>query len=195
VRATGERIGRQVKRLTRLLEDLTDASRIHFGKVRLDRRRVDLREVIGQAVESVDPHLRKAGHTLIVSRPDDPLWLDADPHRLTQVVENLLTNAIKYTPPRGRVWVTAEADGEAEAVVRVRDSGVGIPADRLESVFELFAQNDRRRGEEDAGLGIGLAVVGELVALHGGTVRAASDGDGHGSEFVVRLPVACQGCP
>ena len=182
------KIDRQTGRIVRLVEDMMDASRMSQGKTRLNRQRVDLRTVVGQGVEMTAPRFQAAGHELAVDMPGEPVWVDADPERMCQVVVNLMTNAAKYTPPGGRVSVAVEpVDGHA--TLRVRDSGVGIPAGRLGSVFELFSQDDRTLAHAQGGLGIGLALVRELTALHAGTVEVASDGENLGSEFKVRLPV------
>jgi signal transduction histidine kinase len=181
---------RQVRHMARLVDDLLDVSRISRGKIELRKARVELGAVITRAVEAVRPLLGSRNHRLEVTPPDGPVWLDGDATRLEQVVVNLLTNAAKYTPPGGEVRLSAGRE-DGEVVLRVTDNGSGIPADMLEKIFELFTQVDRTLSSESQwGMGIGLALVRRLVELHGGTVRAFSEGAGRGSEFVVRLPAA-----
>jgi two-component system CheB/CheR fusion protein len=183
-------IERQVRQMNRLIDDLLDISRINQGKIKLHKEALDLGAAVVRAVETTRPLLEERGHELSVTLPPGPLPLEADPVRLEQVVTNLLTNAAKYTEPGGRVWVTAAREG-AEGVLRVRDTGVGIPPEMLERIFDMFAQVDRSAARASQwGLSIGLALVRNLVALHGGSVRALSAGPGQGSEFVVRLPLA-----
>ncbi|HUJ25582.1 MAG TPA: ATP-binding protein [Myxococcales bacterium] len=184
-----EVIERQVAHLSRLVDDLLDVQRIAHGKIQLSRRVLDIAEVAAKAVEQATPLFEIRAHDLCLSVPRGQLFVEADPVRLSQVVGNLLTNAAKYTPPHGHVELSAVREG-GEVVLRVRDDGVGIPADFLPRVFDLFAQSQRSRDRADGGLGLGLAVVKSLVALHGGTVSARSDGQGKGSEFEVRLPLA-----
>jgi signal transduction histidine kinase/DNA-binding response OmpR family regulator len=180
-------IDRQLAHMVRLIDDLLDVSRITRGKIRLQVAPVNLADVIAQAVEASRPGVEKAGHQLELALPPAPVWVNGDSARLAQVVTNLLNNATKYTEPGGRIWLTlAQEDGIA--VVRVRDTGVGIPADMLASVFDLFTQVDRTLDRAQGGLGIGLTLVHRLVTKHGGTVSAHSDGLGAGSEFVIRLP-------
>jgi CheY-like chemotaxis protein/two-component sensor histidine kinase len=171
----------------RLIDDLLDASRIGSGKLELRRQRVALAEVMQQALETSRPHVERAGHALTVSLPAEPVHLNADPIRLAQVFSNLIHNACKYTEGHGQIWVTAERHG-AELVVRVKDTGIGMPPQHLPRVFEMFSQGDSGPERSQGGLGIGLAVVRGLVEMHGGSVAAHSAGSGQGSEFVVRLP-------
>lgn len=180
-------IDRQVAQLQRLVDDLLDVARIQRGKVALDRRRVSLGAVVDQAVEAARPLVEARQHVLTVVPPPAPVEVDADPGRLVQVFVNLLGNAAKFTDPGGRITVTLDAAG-GEALARVHDTGDGIPPDQLGHIFELFAQAPTP--SKSGGLGIGLALVRDLVALHGGTVQARSDGPGLGSEFTVRLPLA-----
>jgi PAS domain S-box-containing protein len=180
---------RQVGNLVRLVDDLLDVSRVTRGKIELRRERVELAAVVRSALETSRPLLDEAGHELTVSLPPEPVYLWADPLRLAQVFLNLLNNAAKYTEPGGRIRLGAELAGN-EVLVRVRDTGVGIPAEMLPRVFDLFVQGDRATRYSGGGLGIGLSLVRSLVQLHGGTVRAHSAGPGQGSEFVVRLPLA-----
>jgi signal transduction histidine kinase/DNA-binding response OmpR family regulator len=182
-----EVIDRQVKHLVRLVDDLLDVSRITRGKIRLQPQPLDLAEVVAHAVEAGRPAVEAAQHRLEVAVPSDPVWVNGDAARLTQVLTNLLNNAAKYTDPGGRITLTLAREG-GEAVLRVRDSGVGIPADMLSKVFDLFTQVDRSLDRSQGGLGIGLTLVHRLVQMHGGTVEAHSDGPGTGSEFVARLP-------
>ncbi|MFO0926252.1 MAG: ATP-binding protein [Gemmataceae bacterium] len=179
---------RQMRQVVRLIDDLLDASRISRGKLALRREPTDLAAVVAAAVETSRPLIEASGHRLDVALPPEPLRLAADATRLAQVFANVLNNAAKYTPAGGQIRLSAERDG-GTAVVRVRDSGIGIPADRLPQIFELFVQVDSSVGRAQGGLGIGLALVKGLVEMHGGTVAAHSDGPGTGSEFVVRLPL------
>jgi CheY-like chemotaxis protein len=181
-------IERQLRQMTRLVDDLLDVARIGRGKLTLHREPVSLGAVLTSAVESSRPLIEAAGHDLAVALPPEPILVEADPTRLAQVFLNLLNNAAKYTPPGGRLWLTAERQGR-EAVVRVRDTGVGIPAPMLPHIFEMFTQVDRSLERSQGGLGIGLTLVKRLVEMHGGSVEAKSEGPGQGSEFVVRLPV------
>lgn len=184
-----EVLDRQVSHLARLVDDLLDVASIGQGKVRLDRRDVDLCSVIETAIEASRPMLDAAGHLLEVHLPMVPLIVRADSTRLVQVFVNLINNAAKYTPPGGQVFVRAEADGVG-AVVTVSDNGIGIPADMQAKVFDLFTQVNREGSHRQAGLGIGLSVVKRLVDLHGGMVDVTSQGPGKGSCFTVRLPFA-----
>jgi PAS domain S-box-containing protein len=179
---------RQVQHLVRLVDDLLDVSRVMRGKIELRKERVELATVVARAVETAQPLIEVQGHELDISLPAESLLLHADPVRLAQVVGNLLTNAAKYTEPGGHIWLSAQRDGDA-AVLRVRDDGIGIAASMLPHVFELFVQVDHASTRSQGGLGIGLTLVKNLVDLHGGTVEARSRGLGHGSEFVVRLPL------
>jgi len=181
-------IDRQLTHLVRLVDDLLDVSRITQGKIRLQLEPIDLNAVILRAVEASRPLIDQAGHELEVATPPDVVLVNGDADRLTQVVTNLLNNAAKYTEDAGRIWLSAGVDG-AEAVVRIRDTGVGIPPQMLTQVFELFTQANRSIDRAQGGLGIGLTLVRRLVEMHGGTVQALSDGPGRGSEFVVRLPL------
>ncbi|WP_246523586.1 PAS domain S-box protein [Gemmata palustris] len=179
---------RQLSHMVRLVDDLLDASRISRNKMELRRTRVSLSEVMASAVETARPLLDDAGHELRVALPAEPISLDADLTRLAQVFSNLLTNSAKYTPRGGQIHVSAERNS-AEAVVSVRDTGIGIPADALSAVFDMFSQVDRSTERSRGGLGIGLALVKGLVEMHGGTVTAESAGPNKGSTFTVRLPI------
>jgi signal transduction histidine kinase/ActR/RegA family two-component response regulator len=181
-------IDRQVQQMTRLVDDLLDVSRISRGKVKLQKEPVDLAAVVGRAVEISRPLVDARRHELAVTLPPEPVRLEADAARLAQVVANLLNNAAKYTEAGGQIWLSVERD-DGEAVVRVRDTGVGIPAEMLVQVFDLFTQVTHSLDRSHGGLGIGLTLAKSLVEMHGGSVRAHSDGPGKGSEFVVRLPL------
>ncbi len=178
---------RQVAHMVRLVDDLLDVSRIMQGKVELRKEPAELAGVIASAVETAQPVIDAAGQQLLVSVPDEPLRLEADPVRLAQAIGNLLHNAAKFSQRAGRIWLTAGREG-GEAVVRVRDEGAGIHPDLLPSIFDLFVQGDRSLERSQGGLGIGLTLVRKLIEQHGGTVTAHSAGPGKGSEFVVRLP-------
>ncbi len=180
-------IDRQVDHLTRLIEDLMDVSRISYGKLELRKERVQLTDVVANAIEGGRPAIEAQGHELVVSLPDEPLQLDADPVRLAQVLLNLLTNAAKYTPPGGAITLSASREG-SDVVVRVSDNGVGLDREQLPHLFEMFFQTEQLQRTQ-GGLGIGLALVRHLVELHGGTVTAHSEGIDRGSEFRVRLPL------
>ena len=180
---------RQVTQLVRLVDDLLDISRVTGGKLALRRGRIDLRAVAAAAVETSRPAIEQAGHELSVALPGGPVFVDGDATRLAQVVSNLLNNSAKYTRRGGHVRLAVGRDGGA-AVVSVADDGIGIPPPMLGRVFEMFTQVDRTLEKTTGGLGIGLSLVKGLVEMHGGTVEARSGGDGTGSEFVVRLPVA-----
>lgn len=182
-------IERQAHQARKLVDDLLDVSRIRQGKINLQKEPLELAEVIAQAVEESRPLMEARKHQLTFTCPDEPIRLEADATRLTQVVANLLNNAAKYTNEGGHIWLTVERK-QAEAVLRVRDDGIGITSAMLPLVFDLFAQSDRAMRKSQGGLGIGLTLVRRLVEMHGGTIQAFSDGPGRGSEFVVRLPTA-----
>jgi protein-histidine pros-kinase len=183
-----EMMKRQLHHLVRLVDDLLDVSRIITGRVELRKERFDLGAVVSRAVETAEPLLDARGHKLIVSVPDQAITLQADLVRLAQVIANLLTNAAKYTPQPGRIWLTAKKESD-DVVISVKDEGMGIASDMLERVFDLFVQVDASPSRSQGGLGIGLTLVRRLIEMHGGTVTANSAGPGRGSEFVVRLPV------
>ncbi|MGC8639072.1 MAG: CHASE3 domain-containing protein [Isosphaeraceae bacterium] len=182
-------IERQIRQMVRLVDDLLDVSRISRGKIVLQKRRVDLATVLAGALETSRPLIDQARHHLTVSLPMGPIPLWADPTRLAQVFLNILNNAAKYTDPGGEISLLVERD-ENCVVARVRDSGVGIPADMIQSIFNMFIQVDHSLERGHGGLGIGLTLVKRLVEMHGGSVAASSEGPGRGSEFVVRLPVS-----
>jgi PAS domain S-box-containing protein len=184
-----ELMDRQVQHLVRLVDDLLEVSRITRGQIELRKERFDLSSAVHSAVETSRPLIEAAGHELVLSLPLEPLYVEADLIRLAQVLANLLNNAAKYTDQGGRITLTATRDGQ-DALVRVRDNGMGIPADKLSHIFEMFAQIGRSHQRSQGGLGIGLALVNSLVRMHGGSVQAHSEGPGHGSELVVRIPLA-----
>ena len=179
---------RQVLQMKRLVDDLLDVNRIARNQLELQRAQVNLGLVLEQALEASRPAREAAGHTLTIVPPPQPLFLEADSVRLTQVFGNLLTNACKYTDPGGHIDVTVEQQG-SDVVVRVADNGIGIAPSLLTKVFERFVQVDRSAERAQGGLGIGLALAKQLVELHGGTITAQSAGPGWGSEFIVRLPI------
>ena len=180
-------IERQVGQLVRIVDELLEVSRITTGRIQLHQERIALSVVVENAMATVRSLIDQRKHELTVSLPTQATWVHADAARLEQVVVNLLTNAAKYTDPGGHIWLTLQQEGE-EAVLRVRDSGVGIAPEVLPRIFDLFTQAERSLDRSQGGLGIGLALVQRLVEMHGGTV-AASSVLGKGSEFVVRLPV------
>lgn len=177
-------VDRQLKNMDRLVNDLLDITRIESGKVELDMEDVSLHELIGRAVESTQPLIQRKQQNLKVLLPPIKIILNADPGRLEQVFVNLINNACNYTPEGGNIWVKCIVV-EKEALILFEDDGIGIPHDKLSEIFEMFTQvHDSRNG-----LGIGLALVKNLVTLHGGSIQAESNGIGKGSEFTVRLPV------
>ncbi|MGE0594071.1 MAG: ATP-binding protein [Vicinamibacterales bacterium] len=187
VRSASDIMGRQLIRVVRLIDDLLDVSRVSRGVVRLQRQTVTLGALVSEAIETCRPSLDDARHALSVQVAEDVV-LDVDPTRMVQVLANLLNNAVKFTPPGGRIALEARED-DGRVAITVRDTGIGIPAEHLDRVFDMFAQVDRSHAQMGGGLGIGLTLVRRLVDLHGGTVHAHSAGTGHGSEFIVRLPV------
>lgn len=183
-----QQMGRHVRHLSRLVEDLLDIARIDQGKISLRKDRVRLQDVLDFAVEGTQ-HLVEAGkHRLTLDIPAEPVWLDADDTRLGQIVTNLLSNAAKYTPPGGTITLRARIAGGA-VVIDVIDTGVGIPEDMRAKIFDMFAQVEGANGSLQQGLGIGLALVRQLVELHGGTISLAESTPGQGSTFRVNLPV------
>jgi PAS domain S-box-containing protein len=187
LRACRDIVERQVEHLTRLVDDLFDLSRITSGKVALQRAPIDATWALTRAVETVRPFIDTRNQTLEIALPEQPVVVDADLTRLAQVVQNLLHNSAKYTPPGGRIVLSLQREGDV-AVIRVRDNGIGMASDLLPKVFDLFLQGERPTDASDGGLGIGLTLVRQLVELHGGSVEASSEGPGRGAEFVVRLP-------
>ena len=184
-------MGRQLEHISRLVDDLLDISRITHGTLELRAEAVDLRDAIANAVEAIRPFIDEKHLTLDVTVPTEPIIVRADPVRLEQVFANLLHNAAKYTDPGGHIAVEPRSEGKPPvAVVTVRDTGMGIRRELLERIFDKFSQGDPATGRLKQGLGLGLALVKSLVEMHGGTVSAASEGPGRGSEFTVRLSVA-----
>jgi PAS domain S-box-containing protein len=182
-------IQRQLKHLSRLIDDLLDVSRITLGKIELRHELLDVRSLIVQAVEAVKQVILDRGHNLEILMPQEslPVWGDAT--RLEQAIVNLLTNAAKYTETGGRIRLLAETAG-SDVFIKIRDSGVGIQPEKIPEMFELFAQGDRSLARSEGGLGIGLTLVKQLIEMHGGCITAHSEGPGTGSEFVIRLPLA-----
>lgn len=183
------RMDRMVNHLSHLVDDLLDVSRVSQGKIALKKERIALGEILRSAIEASQHNLDSGNHRFIAEIPDEAIWLDADHTRLAQVVANLLNNAAKYTPPGGTVTLSAYAleDG---IEIKVSDTGVGIPPDMQSRIFEIFAQVEDHLAKAQGGLGIGLALVKQLVTLHGGTIDVESGGEGMGSTFSVRLPIA-----
>ena len=181
-------IGRQIRHLSRLVDDLLDVSRFSRGRIELRKERVELRRAVEGAVETARPIVEQRRHRLTVSLPEEPLWLEADLTRIEQVLANLLHNAAKFTEPGGSIGLTAEREG-SEAVLRVRDDGAGISPEILPRIFDLFVQEERSLARSRGGLGIGLTLVRALVERHDGSIEAASEGPGRGSTFTVRLPL------
>jgi signal transduction histidine kinase len=183
-----EMMERQVNQMVRLVDDLMEVSRITRGLIELRKEETDLTTVIRSAVDTSKPLIEAKQHQLAISLPPDPIPLYGDSIRLGQVVANLLNNSAKYTDRGGQIWLTAKRDGST-AVISVRDNGIGLSADMLPVVFEMFMQVDRSTNRSEGGLGIGLTLVKNLVEQHGGSIAAHSDGSGKGSEFTVRLPI------
>ena len=184
-----EVIGRQLRQLVRLVDDLLDVSRITRGKIELKIESIDATQVVAAAIETSRPFVDALEHSLTVLLPPEPLLVKGDFARVAQILANLINNAAKYTNEGGRIAVTAAREG-ANVVFRVRDTGIGIPADLLSSIFEPFTQIDRTLARSQGGLGIGLTLVRRLVEMQGGRVFASSDGPDQGSEFTVSLPAA-----
>jgi CheY-like chemotaxis protein/PAS domain-containing protein len=182
---------RQMKQMVRLIDDLLDVSRISRGTIELRKERVELQSVIHQTIESVRPMCEASQQTLAVDLPSQPVWIEVDPVRMAQIVGNLLSNASRYSDQGSEMSLRAECAGK-ELVICVKDQGIGIPPEKLESVFEMFSQLDRSLERTAGGLGIGLYIVKRLVEMHGGSVTARSEGPGTGSEFALRLPVVVE---
>jgi CheY-like chemotaxis protein/two-component sensor histidine kinase len=191
VTETRAMMARQVENMARIVDDLLDVSRVARGKVTIRRSRFDLADVARTCADDRRAVAQGAGLRLLFAAPSGPIWVDADVTRISQVLDNLIHNAIKFTPKGGSVSVTASGEGEM-AVARVRDTGIGIDRATLPHLFEVFTQADRTLARSKGGLGLGLALVKGLVDLHGGTVEARSDGRDKGSEFTVRLPRAAE---
>jgi PAS domain S-box-containing protein len=189
VAAVHSMMERQVNQLVRLVDDLLEMSRISRGTLSLRRERVPLEAMVRNAVEANAPLAEASHHTLTVELPAEPLWLEGDPVRLAQILANLLNNAARYTDDGGRIAVRARRE-DGEVVISVRDNGIGIGADVMPRMFEMFSRGHRETGKHQGGLGIGLALSRRLAQMHDGSLQAHSDGPGHGSEFIVRLPLA-----
>lgn len=183
-----EMIERQIERMSHLVDDLLDVARITQGKIRLRKEKVELGAKIMRALETCRPPIEEAGHQLFVSLPEAEVWVEGDRVRLQQILENLLINAGKYTEPGGRIDVSLQAQ-HGEAVIRIRDTGIGIAPEMLPKIWKMFAQADPAADQGKSGLGIGLSLARQLVHLHAGHIDAASAGLGKGSEFTVRLPL------
>ena len=182
--------------MARLVDDLLDVSRISRGKIELRRGSIELASAVNHAVEASRPLVESKGIDLSISLPPEPIYLNADPIRLAQVVGNLLNNASKFTDKGGRIWLTVElanqGDQSPEVLIRVRDTGIGIATNQLGRIFDMFVQLDTSLERSVSGLGIGLTLAKNIVELHGGTMEVHSAGTGQGSEFVVRLPVLAE---
>lgn len=185
---------RQVNHLCRLVDDLLEISRITTGTFELRREPVELKTVVQNAIETSDPLIKAARHTLNVSMPGEELWVYGDPVRLSQIVANLLNNAARYTPHGGVVTVSVRREG-AVALICVKDNGIGIAGEDLWRIFEMFGRATPSNGQSDSGLGIGLTLARRLAEMHGGTVEVRSEGANRGAEFIVRLPIEPGGAP
>lgn len=185
-------IDRQLRQLVHMVDDLLDVSRITHGRIELRRQLVELGPLLSTALETTLPHIQTMRHEISVDMPNTAILVDGDPQRLNQVFGNLLNNASKYTLPGGRIALSTQLQGQ-EVVVRIIDSGIGIPTERLDEVFDLFVQIDTSLERAQGGLGIGLTLVRRLVQMHGGSIRASSEGKNRGSCFEVRLPLAARG--
>jgi signal transduction histidine kinase/ActR/RegA family two-component response regulator len=182
-------VARQAGNLARLLDDLLDVSRITRGRIELRPETVSIADAVTRALETTRPLVDERGQIVSVQLPATPMFVEADPTRLEQIIVNILNNASKYTPPAGHISVLASREGD-EAVLRIRDTGVGIPAEMLPRIFELFVQGDQSLAHTSGGLGIGLTLVHRLVELHHGRLEASSEGPGRGSEFTIGLPLS-----
>ncbi len=183
-----EMMQRQLQQMVRLVDDLLDISRITSGKIELQKEPVELAQVIHSAAETSHSLIKESVHTLAIKLPEEPLWLEADAARMIQIFSNLLNNAAKYTKKGGHIQLSAQHEGN-QVSVRIQDNGIGISAEMLPHIFDMFTQVDSSLERAQGGLGIGLALVKTLVELHGGTVKATSKGVGHGAEFIVQLPL------
>jgi PAS domain S-box-containing protein len=184
-------IDQQVSQISRLLDDLLDLSRITRDRLELRKERVELARVVQEAVDISRPLIEQFDHDLTISIPSEPVHVFADDVRLTQVLSNLLNNAAKYTDQGGKIWLTVERQG-INLIVTVKDNGIGIPADKLNEVFEMFSQLQRSLEQTRQGLGVGLTLVKRLVEMHGGSIEVSSEGLGKGSEFALRLPIVVE---
>jgi signal transduction histidine kinase len=184
---TRDLMERQLSHLVRLVDDLLDVSRISQGKIRLQKERTQITDMIQSAVEASQSLIESGGHTLTVATPSHPVWMDADKIRIAQVIGNLLNNAAKYTPPGGRIRLQVSCEQD-DVVIEVSDTGVGIPPEMQSHIFQMFAQVGEQVHRAQGGLGIGLALVKQLVVMHEGAISVQSGGAGKGSSFIVRLP-------
>ncbi len=186
-------VERQIGHLVRLVDDLLDVTRINRGKIELRPERIELAPVVNHVVEAAQAFIRCMDHDVTVALPSQPVYLNADPIRLAQIIGNLLNNACKFTDSRGSISLAVDVEGgggrRPKAVIRIRDNGIGIPAEQRRRIFEMFTQVDTSLERSRDGLGIGLALAKHLVEMHGGTLEAHSEGVGLGSEFVLRLPI------
>jgi len=182
-------IERQIFHLARMVDDLLDVSRIKSGKIVLRKERLELGAILNLAIEASQAHLEAGQHRFVTDMPSDQIWLDADLTRMAQVVSNLLNNAAKYTPAGGEIRLLARRDGDCVEIA-IQDNGLGIPLEKQQRIFEIFAQIDEHMDQAGGGVGIGLALVRQLVELHSGTVTIESAGQGTGSRFTVRVPTA-----
>ena len=185
---THDMMERQIVQLTRLIDDLLDVSRIDRGKLELRTAPVAVAEVMRTGVETAKPNIDAKGHTAAVTYPETPLYVEGDAVRLAQVVANLLNNAAKFTPPKGRIELSARAE-QGVVALRVADTGIGIAREHLQEVFDMFVQVDERHVAASGGLGLGLTLARAIVRRHGGEIEARSPGRGKGAEFIVRLPL------
>jgi PAS domain S-box-containing protein len=191
IQPTLEMLDRQVVQMVRLVDDLLDVSRVSRGKIELRRERVELTDVVNRAVESTRSMIQTMEHELTVVVPPQPIWVDADMARLVQIVGNLVNNACKFMDRGGRLTIALEHDDQ-QAIIRVRDHGIGIAPGEIQRIFDMFTQLDTSQQRSAGGLGVGLTLVKSLVGMHSGTVEAHSEGIGHGSEFIVRLPASTE---
>ncbi len=188
VRAVAGMLERQVGQMVHLVDDLLDVSRITRGKIELRLQRIEMGFVVNQAVEASRAQFEQMGHHLKVHQPDAPIYINGDPVRLTQVLGNLLNNAAKFTPDGGQIELTTSKEND-QAVIRVKDNGIGIAPKDISSIFDMFVQVDASLERPSSGLGLGLTLVKRLVGKHGGSVEVHSDGKGKGTEFTIRLPL------
>jgi signal transduction histidine kinase/FixJ family two-component response regulator len=188
LKQASEVVTRQARHLCRMVDDLTDLSRLSRGRLDLQKQTVQIQMLVARALEMTRPKIDHHGHHLSVRVPTEPIWMEGDPGRLVQLLSNLLDNAAKYTPDGGEISVVAESVA-GQVCIRVRDNGIGIASHQLDAIFDLYAQLDVSATNGSGGLGLGLALVRSLVDLHGGTIEVASDGSGKGSQFTVCLPI------
>lgn len=180
-------ITRQVRHMTHLIDDLLDVARLTRNLVSFARLQVDVRHAVSEAIEQTRPAMRDRNHQLSVQLPDTPVWVTGDVHRLIQVVANLLNNAVKYTPPDGKITILVAVEND-QVTLEVSDNGIGIAPELAPHVFDLFAQAERSLDRSQGGLGLGLALVKSILSAHGGTVQLRSEGLRQGSSFIVKLP-------